>query len=114
MKSSKSPDAVKPCPAMVVFVLTVLSTCLTTQLSAQVSVSISPSLATMATLATQSFTATVSGSSDTAVTWQVNGISVGNSTAGLVATTVLGSTNEAIYRAPSTLPSPASVPTTAV
>src|SRR5438270_492620 len=114
MKSSKSPDAVKPGPAMVVFVLTVLSTCLTTQLSAQVSVSISPSLATMATLATQSFTATVSGSSNTVVTWQVNGISGGNSTAGLVSTTVLGTTNEAIFLAPSTVPSPASVSVTAV
>ena len=114
MKSSKSPDAVKPGPRALVFVLAVLSTCLTTQLSAQVSVSISPSLATMATLATQSFTATVSGSSNTAVTWQVNGISGGNSTAGLVSTTVLGTTNEAIFLAPSTVPSPASVSVTAV
>ena len=114
MKSSKSPDAVKPCPAMVVFVLTVLSTCLTTQLSGQVSVSISPTLATMATLATQSFTATVSGSSNTAVTWQVNGSNGGNSAAGLVSTTVLGTANEAIFLAPSAVPSPASVSVTAV
>jgi len=114
MKSSNSPYAVKPGPRALVFVLAVLSTCLTTQLSAQVSVSISPSLATMATLATQSFTATVSGSSNTAVTWQVNGISGGNSTAGLVSTTVLGTTNEAIFLAPSTVPSPASVSVTAI
>jgi hypothetical protein len=114
MKSSNFLHAVKPGPRALVFVLAVLSTCLATQLSAQVSVSISPSLATMATLATQSFTATVSGSSNTAVTWQVNGISGGNSTAGLVSTTVLGTTNEAIFLAPSTVPSPASVSVTAV
>jgi hypothetical protein len=114
MKSSNFLHAVKPGPRALVFVLAVLSTCLTTQLSAQVSVSISPSLATMATLATQSFTATVSGSSNTAVTWQVNGISGGNSTAGLVSTTVLGTTNEAIFLAPSTVPSPASVSVTAI
>ena len=114
MKSSNFLHAVKPGPRALVFLLAVLSTCLTTQLSAQVSVSISPSLATMATLATQSFTATVSGSSNTAVTWQVNGISGGNSTAGLVSTTVLGTTNEAIFLAPSTVPSPASVSVTAI
>jgi hypothetical protein len=114
MKSSNLLHAVKPGPRALVFVLAVLSTCLATQLSAQVSVSISPSLATMATLATQSFTATVSGSSNTAVTWQVNGTSGGNSTAGLVSTTVLGTTNEAIFLAPSTVPSPASVSVTAV
>src|SRR5947209_2610425 len=114
MKSSNFLHAVKPGPRALVFLLAVLSTCLTTQVSAQVSVSISPSLATMATLATQSFTATVSGSSNTAVTWQVNGISGGNSTAGLVSTTVLGTTNEAIFLAPSTVPSPASVSVTAI
>jgi hypothetical protein len=114
MKSSNFLHALKPGPRALVFVLAVLSTCLATQLSAQVSVSISPSLATMATLATQSFTATVSGSSNTAVTWQVNGTSGGNSTAGLVSTTVLGTTNEAIFLAPSTVPSPASVSVTAV
>lgn len=114
MKSSNSLNALKPGPLSVVFLLTVLSTCLTTQLSGQVSVSISPPLVTMATLATQPFTATVSGSSNTAVTWQVNGISGGNSTAGLVSTTVLGTTNEAIFLAPSTVPSPASVSVTAI
>jgi hypothetical protein len=114
MKSSNSLNALKPGPLSVVFLLTVLSTCLTTQLSGQVSVSISPTLVTMATLATQPFTATVSGSSNTAVTWQVNGISGGNSTAGLVSTTVLGTTNEAIFLAPSTVPSPASVSVTAI
>lgn len=81
---------------------------------AQVSVSISPSVVSLATLATQSFTATVSGSSNTAVTWQVNGISGGNSTNGLVSTTVLGTANEALYVGPTAIPSPASVSVTAI
>ena len=87
---------------------------LSASLIAQVSVTISPSTVTMATLAAQSFSATVSGSTNTAVTWQVNGISGGNSTNGLLSTTVLGSTNEAIYLAPSSVPSPASVSVTAI
>lgn len=112
MKSSNFPHAVNPGPRAVVFVFAVLSTCLTTQVSAQVNVSISPSLVTMATLATQPFTATVSGSSNTAVTWQVNGVSGGNSASGLISTTVLGTANEAIFVAPSAVPSPASVSVT--
>src|SRR5579872_2736929 len=81
---------------------------------AQVSVTISPSTATMATLATQPFTATVSGSTNTAVTWQVNGVSGGSSTNGLVSTTVLGTNSEGLYLAPSAVPSPASVSVTAI
>jgi|SRR5579864_667872 len=81
---------------------------------AQVSVSISPSTATLATLALQPFTATVSGSTNTAVTWEVNGISGGNSTVGLVSTTVPGTTNEALYLGPAALLSPATVSVTAV
>ncbi len=80
----------------------------------QVSVTISPSLITLATSATQSFTATVGGSSNTAVTWQVNGIRGGSSTNGLISTTVLGTSNEAIYLGPSSVPSPASVSVTAI
>ncbi len=80
----------------------------------QVSVTISPSTATLATLATQPLTATVNGSTNTAVTWQVSGVSGGNSTAGLVSTTVLGTANEAIYLAPASVPSPATVSVTAI
>jgi Protein of unknown function (DUF1565) len=83
-------------------------------LFAQVSVTISPSTVTLATLATQSFTATVTGSTNTAVNWEVDGVSGGNSTAGLVSTTVLGTANEGIYLAPPSVPSPASVSVTAV
>lgn len=81
---------------------------------AQVSVTISPSLVTIATLATQSFTATVTGSTNTAVTWQVNGVSGGSSLNGLISTTVLNTANEALYLGPSTVPSPASVSVTAI
>src|SRR5579864_1161772 len=81
---------------------------------AQVSVTISPTTATLATLATQPFTATVSGSTNTAVTWQVNGVSGGNSTVGLISTTIPGTTNEGLYLGPSAVPSPATVSVTAV
>jgi hypothetical protein len=82
--------------------------------AAQVSVTISPSLVTLATLATQPFTATVTGSTNTAVTWQVSGVSGGNSRNGLISTTILGTANEALFLAPSAVPSPASVSVTAV
>jgi hypothetical protein len=81
---------------------------------AQVSVTISPSSVTLATLVTQAFTATVSGNANTGVTWQVNGVSGGNPTAGFISTTVLGTANEAIYLGPSSVPSPAKVSVTAV
>src|SRR5215831_4933224 len=83
-------------------------------LAGQVSVSISPSVVTLGTMATQSFTATVTGSTNTAVTWQVNGVSGGGSTNGLISTTVLETANEAIYLAPSGVPNPASVSVTAI
>src|SRR5579884_2969875 len=86
----------------------------TTAAQGQVSVSISPSTVTLATLATQQFTATVSGNANTAVTWEVNGVSGGNSTAGLISTTVLGTANEALFVAPTSVPSPATVSVTAV
>jgi len=81
---------------------------------AQVSVTISPSTATLATLATQPFTATVSGSTNTAVTWQVSGVTGGNSTVGLISTTVPGTSSEALYLGPSAVPSPATVSVTAI
>jgi len=80
----------------------------------QVAVSISPSLATLATLATQQFTATVTGTTNTAVTWQVNGVSGGNSTVGVITTTIPGTTGESLYLGPASVPSPASVSVTAI
>ena len=97
--------------ALEVALLVVLAATLS---AAQVSVTISPSTITLATMATQPFTATVTGSTNTAVTWQVNGVGGGSSTNGQVSTTVLGTTNEALYLAPSAVPSPASVSVTAI
>jgi len=74
---------------------------------AAVSVSVSPSSASVQTSATQQFTATVTGSSNTAVTWQVNGVVGGNSAVGTV-------TAAGLYAAPSAVPSPATVTVTAV
>ncbi len=65
---------------------------------AQVQVSISPSSVTAATLATQQFTAIVMGSTNTAVTWKVNGVAGGNSTYGVVSTAGL-------YLSPANVPS---------
>ena len=103
MKTSKLSHAVQQRPgrllqiALAVLILAGLAT----PSIAQVSVTISPSVITLATMATQSFTATVSGSTNTAVTWQVNGVNGGSSTNGQVSTTVLGTANEALYLAPS-------------
>lgn len=100
--------------ALAIFPLIIVTIGTAVRSAAQVSVSISPSLITLATMATQPFTATVSGSTNTAVTWQVNGVSGGSSTNGLVSTTILGTANESLYLAPSTVPSPASISVTAV
>ena len=54
-----------------------------------VSVSINPTAATVATGGVQQFSATVSGSSTTSVTWSVDGIAGGNSTVGTVSSSGL-------------------------
>jgi hypothetical protein len=54
-----------------------------------VSVSISPTSASLAPNATQQFTDTVSGSSNTSVTWSVDGVVGGNSTTGTISTSGL-------------------------
>jgi hypothetical protein len=63
-----------------------------------VSITLTPGTLSIGTGANQQFTATVSGSSDHDVTWQVNGISGGDSTYG----TVDGATQ--LYFAPVTVP----------
>jgi len=75
--------------------------------SGGVTISVSPISASVAPNATEQFTATVTGSTNTAVTWQVNGVTGGNSTTGTVSTTGL-------YTAPATVPNPANVTVTAV
>ncbi|HEV2298539.1 MAG TPA: hypothetical protein VGR72_08480 [Candidatus Acidoferrales bacterium] len=82
----------------------------TVQIRSDVAVNIAPTLASLATNASQSFTANVSGtgSPDLAVTWSVNGTSGGNSAVGTVAPT---GTDAATYIAP---PVPSSPPTVSV
>ena len=60
-----------------------------------VMVTISPTTALLAVSTTQQFTATVTGSSNTAVTWSVDGVNGGNATVGTVSTSGL-------YTAPAT------------
>jgi hypothetical protein len=74
---------------------------------APVSVSVAPGTANLQTGASQSFTASVTNTSNAAVTWQVNGVAGGNSTVGTISTA-------GVYTAPSAVPSPATVTVTAV
>ncbi|WP_306589643.1 right-handed parallel beta-helix repeat-containing protein [Geothrix sp. 21YS21S-4] len=60
------------------------------------SVSVSPTAATIKTGANQSFTVTVSNTSNTDVTWSVDGVAGGNATAG----TISGTGSTVIYTAP--------------
>jgi hypothetical protein len=71
-----------------------------------VTVSVSPNPITVAPAATQQFTATVTNTSNTAVTWSVNGTAGGSAAAGTISATGL-------YTAPGTPPSPATVTVTA-
>jgi hypothetical protein len=72
-----------------------------------VSVSISPTSARVALGTTQQFTANVVGATNSAVTWQVNGVAGGNDSVGTVS-------SAGLYTAPSAIPSPANVTVTAV
>lgn len=71
-----------------------------------VAVTISPTTASIAGGATQQFTATVTGSTNTAVTWSVNGLNGGNTVTGTVSTSGL-------YTAPTILPTTTTVTVTA-
>ena len=75
-------------------------------ITAPVSISVGPEAASAATGETVQFTATVKGSSNTAVTWSVNGVTGGNGTVGTVSATGL-------YTAPAAVPNPATVTVTA-
>ena len=72
-----------------------------------VSVTISPTSATVAVGGTQQFSATVQNTSNTAVTWQVNGVMGGNAAVGMIS-------GSCLYTAPGVVPSPATVTVTAV
>ncbi len=72
-----------------------------------ISVSVAPISASDQVSQTQQFTATVTGSPNTVVTWQVNGTTGGNSTVGTISA-------NGLYTAPSNVPNPASVTVKAV
>lgn len=73
----------------------------------QIVVTIAPTSATVTAGQTKQFTATVTGTTNTAVTWQVNGVAGGTATFGTITTTGL-------YEAPAQVPNPATVTVTAV
>lgn len=70
-------------------------------------VSVSPKNALVAVSATQQFTAAVTFSTNTAVNWQVDGVTGGNSTYGTIGT-------GGLYTAPSTVPASPTVTITAI
>jgi hypothetical protein len=70
-------------------------------------VTVTPSTASVVVNQRMSFLATVTGTSNTAVTWQVSSVAGGNSTVGTITTT-------GVYTAPAQVPSPATVSVTAV
>src|SRR5947199_6891579 len=74
---------------------------------APIDVSLTPAAASVQTGGTRTFTATVTNTTNKAVTWQVNGITGGNTSVGTISTT-------GVYTAPATVPSPAKVTVTAV
>ncbi|MFZ0645163.1 MAG: hypothetical protein WA274_08245 [Candidatus Acidiferrales bacterium] len=83
-----------------------------TLLQTSIAVSVAPQTASVPTGGAQVFTATVSGTSSSGVTWSVNGITGGNSANGTVTVT---SATTATYTAPADLPTtnPASIHATA-
>jgi len=72
-----------------------------------VTVSVSPNTATVRAGLSQPFTVTVTGTSNSSVTWQVNGVTGGASATGTVSST-------GVYTAPATLPNPNTVTMQAV
>src|SRR5437764_6208830 len=79
----------------------------TAQVPIPVSVTISPTSATVAAGGTQQFSATVQNTSNTAVTWQVNGVAGGNATVGTIS-------SSGLYTAPAAVQSTTTVTVTAV
>jgi hypothetical protein len=76
-------------------------------ITSDVAVSVSPPTADLQLGQTQQFTATVSGNSNTAVTWKAGGVAGGNSTVGIIS-------SSGLYTAPSTASTPLAVSVTAV
>ncbi len=80
--------------------------------SEQTTVTVTPATAAVSGGNTQNFSATVTGPSETAVTWYVNGVQNGNSTLGTLTPATSG-TNTVVYTAPTTVPTPPTVSVTA-
>ncbi len=79
-----------------------------TQSAATVTVAVAPAVATVqAGAGTQAFAATVSNATNTAVTWQVNGVTGGNATLGTIST-------GGLYTAPSAVPAQPTVTIAAI
>jgi serine protease len=72
-----------------------------------ITVSVSPGSATVQVGTTQAFSAGVANTANTQVTWQVNGVTGGNSTVGTISAA-------GTYTAPATVPTPATVTVRAV
>ncbi len=72
-----------------------------------VSVSVTPATATVSTAGMQTFTASVANTSNTAVTWQVNGVAGGDATHGTIS-------SAGVYTGPAALPCPTIITITAV
>src|SRR5579872_774428 len=70
--------------------------------SGVVSVAVAPAAAALSVSQQQQFTATLTGTSNTAVTWSVNGIAGGNSALGIIS-------SAGLYTAPAAAPSPNAV-----
>lgn len=70
-------------------------------------VTVTPATMNIQEGSTQQFMATVTNTDQTAVTWQVNGVTGGNATVGTI-------TSTGLYTAPAIVPNPASVTVTAV
>jgi hypothetical protein len=104
--------AIVPSPSMVTVLATSVayptksaSANVTIVVAAVVLMSISPTSATVPASGTQLFTASVTGTSNTAVSWNVSGPGCTGSSCGTFAT----SGSSAVYLAPTSTPSPASV-----
>jgi uncharacterized protein YjdB len=78
----------------------------TVTMASAVTITLSPSTPTVDVGKTQQFTATVTGASDTTVTWSVNKIKGGNSTIGKIS-------NTGLYTSPGKVPTPNTVTVTA-
>jgi hypothetical protein len=105
--------ATAPSPATVAITATSLtnpaisgSTTVTIVAPGQVAVTVTPTSVQLGTGAQQTFKATVSGSTNTAVVWSVSGYGCAGSTCGTI-------TSGGVYTAPSTVPNPSFVTVTA-